>query len=261
MRTYQTILMTGLLFFLAGCKAAAPDFRTQKPPVDHMIWNMLLERHVGHDGMVDYQGFLGDSAQLNAYLHLLSSTHPRQGWAKGEKMAYWINAYNAFTVKLILNHYPLKSIKDIKSGIPFVNSVWDIKFIRIEGETYDLNHIEHSILRREFDDPRIHAAINCASISCPKLLNEAYTAAKLVDQLESAMRQFVNDPVRNRITKDRAEISKIFSWFGGDFKEGNRTLRDYINQYAIDPVSSVGKIEFLDYDWRLNKKSSTGRTQ
>ena len=108
----------------------------------------------------------------------LRKGHPNdKHWTETEQLAYWINAYNAFTVELILDHYPVASIRDIKEGVPFINSVWDIDFIKIEGKTYSLNDIEHRILRREFDEPRIHFAIVCASISCPKLRNEAFEAA------------------------------------------------------------------------------------
>ena len=167
-------------------------------------------------------------------------------------MAYWINAYNAFTVELVLDHYPVESIKDIKRGIPFVNSVWDIRFIRIQGEEYDLNRIEHGILRKYFADARVHAALNCASYSCPRLRGEAYMPARLDEQLDAAMRIFVNDPLRNRVQAGQAELSKIFSWYGGDFKEDAGSLRQFIDRYAVEPLSEDGQIRYLEYDWSLN---------
>jgi hypothetical protein len=167
-------------------------------------------------------------------------------------MAFWINAYNAFTVKLVVDHYPVKSIKDIKRGIPFVNSVWDIKFIKIGGKTYDLNNIEHSILRPDFDDSRVHAAINCASFSCPALRAEAFTPEKLDAQLTDAMRSFVNDPLRNRVTAYRAEVSEIFKWFRGDFTRETGTIRGYLNQFATESLNEKGRIHFIDYNWKLN---------
>lgn len=223
-----------------------------KPPVSHDLWDKLLKKHVHADGFVDYKGFVKDSTELNKYLKLLSSAHPQPAWSKEEQMAYWINAYNAYTVKLIIDHYPIASIKDIKKGIPFVNTVWDIKFIKIEGKTYDLNNLEHGILRKDFKDARIHAAINCASYSCPRLRNEAFVASKLDAQLDDAMRTFVNDPLRNRVTADKAEISQIFSWFSGDFKRDAGTIRAYINRYAKVQLKETGKISYIDYDWSLN---------
>ncbi|MCB0555208.1 MAG: DUF547 domain-containing protein [Phaeodactylibacter sp.] len=249
--------LMSVILFMAGtlalsCNSNASKVLSPQPPVSHEIWDGLLQKYVRPDGFVDYKGFVLDSAQLNSYLALLSSAHPQKSWPKAEQMAYWINAYNAFTVKLIVDHYPVESIKDIKRGIPFVNSVWDIKFIEIQGQTYDLNNIEHGILRKEFNDARIHAAINCASYSCPPLRNEAYWAGKLDSQLDDAMRHFVNDPLRNQVSADKAEISQIFSWFSGDFKRDAGSVRDYINRYAEEKLRPEGKISYLDYNWSLN---------
>ena len=221
-------------------------------PVQHGEWDVLVKKHVSKNGMVDYQGFLKDKKQLQVYLDKLSANKPTSKWSKNEKMAFWINAYNAFTVKLILDHYPINSIKDIKKGIPFVNSVWDITFIPMGKEKIDLNYIEHSILRKEFKDPRIHAAINCASFSCPLLRNEAYYASRLDEQLNDAMRRFVNDSERNQLDKSNIKISKIFSWFGGDFKLNGLSVVDYLNKYAKKRVQPNAKIDFLEYQWELN---------
>jgi hypothetical protein len=221
-------------------------------PVQHGEWDALVKKHVSKNGMVDYQGFLKDKKQLQVYLDKLSANKPTSKWSKNEKMAFWINAYNAFTVKLILDHYPIKSIKDIKRGIPFVNSVWDIAFIPMGKEKIDLNYIEHTILRKEFNDPRIHAAINCASFSCPLLRNEAYYASRLDEQLNDAMRRFVNDPQRNQLDKSNIKISKIFSWFAGDFKLNGSSIVNYLNKYAKKRVQPNAKIDFLEYQWELN---------
>jgi hypothetical protein len=221
-------------------------------PVQHGEWDALVKKHVSKNGMVDYQGFLKDKKQLQVYLDKLSANRPTSKWSKNEKMAFWINAYNAFTVKLILDHYPIKSIKDIKRGIPFVNSVWDIAFIPMGKEKIDLNYIEHTILRKEFNDPRIHAAINCASFSCPLLRNEAYYASRLDEQLNDAMRRFINDPQRNQLDKSNIKISKIFSWFAGDFKLNGSSIVDYLNKYAKKRVQPNAKIDFLEYQWELN---------
>jgi hypothetical protein len=221
-------------------------------PVQHGEWDALVKKHVSKNGMVDYQGFLKDKKQLQVYLDKLSANRPTSKWSKNEKMAFWINAYNAFTVKLILDHYPIKSIKDIKRGIPFVNSVWDIAFIPMGKDKIDLNYIEHTILRKEFKDPRIHAAINCASFSCPLLRNEAYYASRLDEQLNDAMRKFVNDPQRNQLDKSNIKISKIFSWFAGDFKLNGLSVVDYLNKYAKKRVQANARIDFLEYQWELN---------
>lgn len=246
-------LLVAALATAFACGHRLPQVSPVMPPPSHALWDGLLKEHRRADGMVDYQGFIRDSAQLNAYLGLLSAAHPQKSWGKDEQMAYWINAYNAFTVKLIVDHYPVESIKDIKRGIPFVNTVWDINFIDIQGQRYNLNDIEHGILRKHYKDARIHAAVNCASFSCPLLWPEAFVGGRLDAQLDAAMRAFVNDPLRNRVSAGQAELSAIFSWFGGDFKKDAGSLRDFINRYAEQPLSKEGKISHLDYDWRLNK--------
>ncbi|MCB0543219.1 MAG: DUF547 domain-containing protein [Lewinellaceae bacterium] len=248
------LLVVALIWFTCSyCRAIRRD--TDSRPVTHERWNALLKKHVDAKGFVDYKGFIRDSSALNDYLKVLESAHPNeQYWTRNEQMAYWINAYNAYTIQLIVRHYPVASIKDIKKGLAFVNSVWDIKFIHIQGYTYDLNNIEHNILRAVFKDARIHAAINCASYSCPRLLDTAYTAGDLERQLDAAMEGFINDPLRNRIGPEKAEISEIFKWFKGDFERDAGSLRAYLNRYAGNKVDENTKIEYIDYDWRLNER-------
>lgn len=224
-------------------------------PPDHQLWHNLVKVHVRSDGMVDYKGFIRDSARLNQYLKLLSDNAPdRKTWSKAEQLAYWINAYNAFTVKLIVDNYPVKSIRDLGPGfkIPGVKDVWHYKFFKIGGADASLDDIEHGILRKEFDEPRIHFAINCASVSCPPLLNEAFTVDKLEIQLTQVAIRFIDDPTRNQITADQAQISSIFSWFRGDFTEKG-TLIDFLNRYSKVKIKPSAKISYLDYNWNLNE--------
>ena len=246
-------LTATFLFVVEWMSCKVSDYQSDSNPVSHEIWNGLVQKHASKDGKVDYKGFIQDSVSFNNYLAILKNNHPNDKiWSEAEQLAYWINAYNAFTVKLIIDNYPLKSIKDIKKGLPFINSVWDIKFIKIEGATYDLNNIEHSILRAKYNEPRIHFAINCASFSCPNLRPEAFTAEHLEEQLTEQAKSFLNDPSKNKITEEKAEISSIFSWFKKDFvKEG--TLIEYLNKYAPVKINSDTKIDYLDYDWSLNE--------
>ncbi len=238
--------------FLFGCNVV--EFRSDSKPISHQLWDQLLGEHVSPSGAVDYKGFIRDSSRLNRYISLLRESHPNeQNWSEAERKAYWINAYNAFTVKLILNHYPLESIKNIKNGIPFVNSVWDIKFINIEGRVYDLNNLEHGILRKEFDDPRVHFALNCASKSCPKLLNEAYTAEKLDAQLDLQGKAFLGDSSKNLIGTDRIQISRIFYWYKGDFVHSEQSLVDFLNKFSAKKIQRDAKIDYLPYNWNLNE--------
>lgn len=241
---------------VTGCSAASPSQEGTEPG-NHQIFDRLLKNHVNAEGWVDYEGFKKDRELLRQYLDLLQNNAPNDNWREEDRLAYWINAYNAFTIELVLRHYPLESIKDIGSKIqvPFVNTPWDIKYIKIAGQELDLNNIEHSILRREFNEPRIHFAINCASYSCPVLRAEAYTGDRLEAQLEAQAIAFINDPRRNRIDKNQAQLSQIFSWFKGDFtKEGS--LREFVNRYANTRLSENAQIDFLEYDWRLNDSKS-----
>ena len=224
-------------------------------PVDHKLWDELLKAHVNDKGLVDYKGMIADSTKLNKYLDMLSANAPdKDTWSKSAQLAYWINAYNAFTVRLIIRNYPEKSIKDLAGGIPFVNTPWDIKFIHIGDKTYDLNNIEHGIIRKEFDEERIHFALVCAAMSCPPLRNEAYTADRLDAQLDDQAKTFFNNPEKNKISKDKAEISPILKWYGGDFKDKAPSLLDYVNRYSKVQINPGVNIDFTDYNWKLNEQ-------
>lgn len=223
--------------------------------VSHSIWDGLTKKYVSSTGRVNYGGFNKDEKTLDSYLALLSSNPPKADWSKEEKLAFWINAYNAFTVKLILNYQKdnIKSIKDIGSSIkiPFVNTPWDIKFFQIGGKSMDLNEIEHGIIRKQFADARIHFALVCAAVSCPPLRNEAFVAAKLNAQLDDQGVKFLNDPTKNKVTSDGATVSKLFTWYGGDFKK-TKPVADWINQYSRVKLKKNGSISYMDYLWDLN---------
>jgi hypothetical protein len=243
--------MNNTLFFIACLFIGGYSF-AQKAP-SHQQWDKLLRKHVNASGMVSYKGFKQDEGELDAYLKTLSDNPPQNNWGENEQKAYWINAYNAFTVALILQHYPVKSIKDIGGKIYKVNTPWDIRFINIGGKKYDLNNIEHGILRKKFNDPRIHFALVCASVSCPRLRNEAYTGSQLHAQLEDAGRDFLNDRSKNRIGADRADLSKYFSWYKGDFTKAG-SLADFINKYSQTKINSSTKIGSIEYNWDLNEQ-------
>jgi hypothetical protein len=224
--------------------------------ISHQQFDDLLKKYVSAGGIVNYKGFIKDSVALNRYLNLLSKTPPNEKiWTKEEQMAYWINAYNAFTLKLIIQYYPIKSIKDIGSSIqiPFVNTPWDLKFIQVGSEKMDLNNIEHGILRKKFDDPRIHMALVCASKSCPILLNEAYTPEKLDQQLSRQTRAFLADSFRNQISADRPQLSMIFKWYGMDFTKNGSSITFFVNAHSPVKIKPKAKITYLEYDWGLNE--------
>jgi len=245
-----------LLIFVhfVACGEINPS-KNNTQPVDHELFDQLLKKHVDSLGMVNYKGLKSDREKLEEYLMLLVSNPPNdENWTQNDQLAYWINLYNAFTLDLILDHYPLESIKDIGSSIqiPFVNSPWDIKFIEIDGEKYDLNNIEHGIIRKIFEEPRIHFAVNCASFSCPRLRAEAYVGDRLDQQLEEQTLDFINDPERNIITKDKLQLSKIFLWYSGDFKNGQSKI-EFIRRYTRINFDEDVDIEYLKYDWSLNE--------
>ncbi len=245
------ILTAALVAQLMKCGSVTIE--SSAAPVSHQIWDELLKKHVSPNGDVNYKGFISDSIKLNQYLQRLTENPPSEtNWTKNEQLAYWINAYNAFTIQLIIRNYPLKSIKDIGGKIPKVNSPWDIKFFFIGEEKMDLNTIEHNILRKKYDEPRIHFAIVCASKSCPVLLNEAFVSEKLEAQLARQTKEFLKDDFRNKITVDKVQLSKIFDWFKSDFTTKG-SLIDFLNQYAPVKINADVKISYLDYDWGLNE--------
>jgi len=212
----------------------------------HELWDELLQNHVSNNGIVNYKSFKTEHNKLLDYIYVLSLMHKNhrfESLSKEEKLAFWINAYNALTIDLILRNYPIKSIKDIKD--PWKQRLWKLVDIN-----YNLEEIEHDILRR-MDEPRIHFAIVCASASCPKLNNKAYTAENLETQLTQATKDFLSDSNRNSISKDYLELSKIFKWFGYDFTK-NDSLIDFLKMYSGVQISKDAKIKFKDYNWDLN---------
>ena len=211
---------------------------------DHSPWNALLDQYVAADGRVNYSAWQAAQSGLTEYLQLLAQDAPDQGWSRSEAMAYWINAYNAFTVKLILDNYPLKSIMDLHHGKP-----WDVPWIVLEDQKYSLNQIENEILRPQFKDARIHFAVNCAARSCPPLTNQAFTAENLDGLLERRTRDFINATQYNTIASDNVQISKIFEWYAVDFGD----LLAYLNKYARVKIDAGASITYQDYDWSLNE--------
>lgn len=213
--------------------------------IDHGPWNALLKKYVNNKGNVDYKGFAEDAAALNSYLETLSNNAPKDNADKNERLAYYINLYNAATVKLIIDNYPTKSIKSIKSP-------WGKKIVPIGDKKFSLGDIEHKILRK-MNEPRIHFAINCASFSCPKLVNSAFTANQMEEQLQQASIDFVNDVTRNVISTDKIQLSEIFKWYKKDFTGNGTSLKAYINQYSKTTISPKAKVSYLKYDWSLNE--------
>jgi len=211
---------------------------------NHTIFDQLLKNNISANGDVNYRGFIKNKSKFKSYLTNLSENMPTKKWTKEDKLAYWMNTYNAFTIKLIIDNYPTKSIKNIKNA-------WDSRFFKLGDKWYNLSEIEHKILRK-MNDPRIHFGINCASYSCPPLLNRAFTAATVNNDLNYLAHQFINDKKRNTISENTIQLSKIFQWFSKDFKtEGS--LIDYLNKYSDITIKSNAKKSFKKYNWNLNE--------
>ncbi len=212
---------------------------------DHQIFSNFLGRHVTTSGVVDYLAIKAEIDVLDAYLKALKEHPVAKDWSRNAELSYWINAYNAFTIKLIIDHYPVESIMDIENGKP-----WDKKWIELGDQTYSLNQIEHEIIRPRFGDARIHFAVNCAARSCPPLANRAFTEANIDQLLNERTRIFINDNKYNILTKTAIKISKIFDWYSEDF--GN--VITYVNKYTSIRIEDDASVDFLDYDWKLNGK-------
>ena len=214
------------------------------------IFDSLLQKNVDKTGKVDYQSLKNNETLLDNYLAYIQNNEPTKEWSSNKKKAFWINTYNAYTIKIILNNYPLKSIRDIKID---GETAWKIPFVKIGQKRYTLDQIEHKILRKKFNDPRIHVGINCASVSCPRLWNFAFTEDNIASSLDNLMKEFINNTTRNKISKNNLEISEIFNWFSKDFMK-NGTIINYLNTYAAIKISEKASIKYLTYDWSLNKK-------
>ncbi|MGQ0798611.1 MAG: DUF547 domain-containing protein [Pseudomarimonas sp.] len=271
MRLLHAICLCAILVIASAPTQAAVDH-------SHAALSTLLGKHVqwsddGHASRVDYVGLKAESAALQAYLKQLAAVTQADfdGWNADQRMAFLINAYNAWTLDLILTgDADLVSIKDLGS---LFGSPWKQVIAPLLGSTRSLDDIEHGLLRGapDFAEPRIHFAVNCASIGCPALRPEAYTAAQLETQLADQTTRFLSDRSRNRVSADgdTLEVSKLFDWYADDFTSMTGTLAPplgflagYAEQLSADPAvqqrirAGELEIEFLDYDWSLNSVSA-----
>ncbi len=228
------------------------SFNPALADVDHTLWGNLLAKH-NHMGRVDYNGFKADEAQLDIYLAQLEKINPKD-LERPDALAYYINLYNAWTVKLILSKYPeLTSIKDLGT---LLKSPWKIELIPLNDKKVTLNHIEHDIIRPQFNDPRIHFAINCAALSCPPLWQTPFQGSTLDEQLNEATAQFINNPKSNYLKEKTLYLSRIFKWFKEDFQDD---VAGFIRRYAtgdlkkaLDALNNDPSVKYLDYNWDLN---------
>jgi len=243
---FSLIFFPGLFF--RGSPAISAD------SVDHGLYGELLQKYV-KNGVVGYQGFKKEEAKLDQYLNILEKTDTK-ALSRSEQFAFYVNAYNAWTIKLILSAYPgIKSIKDLGS---LIKSPWKRKIAPIDGDLLTLDNIEHDILRPRFKDPRIHFTVNCAAKSCPLLRSDPYQGDVLDQQLTEMTEAFINDPGHNRLKGNTLYVSSIFKWYSEDFNDG---IVAFFTKYArgelrekLQKQAKEIKVEYLDYDWSLNGK-------
>jgi Protein of unknown function, DUF547 len=267
----RMMLLILFALFLTGCTSGRIDIITARDSVqtpetfDHSAFDRILAAHVTDAGLVDYAGLKATGA-LTDYLQEIAETDPAQ-MNEQEALAFWINAYNALTMKLVVDNYPTKSILRLApagiKGIPFIvpkiNTPFKVKVGQVGGVTHTLDEIEHSIIRATFSEPRIHFALVCAAMSCPPLRAEAYKGARLDAQLDDQGATFLADSTKNWVPfdGDTIRLSKIFKWFEGDFGGSESAVQQFIARYAEGEVKAkleVGgyRIESMGYDWTLN---------
>lgn len=208
--------------------------------------NTFLGKYVSYGGNVNYASINGNKSQLEEITKEFESNFPGSGWSSAQKLTYWINAYNVYTIKLIVDNYPTSSITNIAA------KPWHKSFIKLNGKMYSLNQIENDIIRKQFNEPRIHFALNCGSKSCPVLLNKAYTPGTVYSKMTSQTKRFLNDSSKNTYGEKEVQISQIFDWYGDDFTKGGKTVFDFINKYRTEQLDKQ-KIAYQEYSWDLNK--------
>jgi hypothetical protein len=236
--------------------------------IDHGAWSKLLQQYVTEqsDGInrVDYENVSGaDRQQLKDYINTLSEL-PISSFSRDEQLSFWINLYNALTVDVILDHYPVSSIRkvNLSPGL-FKDGPWGKKLLRIEGRDVSLNDIEHRILRPIWKDPRLHYALNCASLGCPNLQRKAYTPENADTLMNQAATDFINHPRGISMRDGKLVASSIYNWFRRDFGKTDRDILEHIQQYAYpdlrQTLNDFSSIDRYEYDWSLNDMAGAGK--
>lgn len=236
---------------LIACSEAVIPSSASAFDQSHAELDAVMKRYVVK-GMVDYTGLKANRAGLDSYITKTSAVSGSEfkSWSEAQQLAFLINVYNAETVQLIIDNYPVKSIKEIGN---FISTAQDKKVVTLFGKTTTLNYIEHDLLRANYSEPRIHFAIVCAAISCPALRSEAFVADKLDAQLSDQAVNFLTEKSKNEYKGGELHLSKIFDWFKGDFTKGGKSIAEFVNPWFSEDVSKAD-VEFKDYNWDLNKQ-------
>ena len=229
--------------------------------ISHAAWDSFLKTHIRRDAnginRLPYDAVTPQArAQVKSYVQQMQAVMVST-FSSGEQLSYWINLYNAVTVDVVLDHYPIDSIRDINFGNRFANGPWSEKLVKVEGVDLSLNDIEHGIIRPVFNEPRIHYAVNCAAAGCPNLQAQAFTAANLETMLTTAAREFVNNPRGVTITRDGKLIaSSIYNWFAADFGGTEAAVIDHLRKHSNASLAIAladrTSIDDYAYDWTLN---------
>ncbi len=271
--------LSALLMLICLRNAGAAE--GEKAGFDHSDYAAVLKAYVNDNGMVNYKAMKANPDKLESFLNRIARLDKRtyQGWSPDEKIAFWINAYNGITLKVIIDHYPIKaswaaSLRYPKNSIRQIDGAWDELKHSVMGRAMTLDDIEHETLRKDFEEPRIHVALVCAAMGCPPLRNEPYVGKRLKAQFADQLRSFLRNPKKFKIdrNKGRVYISPIFKWFGEDFEkkyatdtkfsEHSRTERavlKYVSErldetQARHLAQAKYDIKYLDYDWSLNEQ-------
>ena len=264
------IVVAVLLVFMAASGAKAeelserfgPHDPASKVTIDHSLWNRLLDKHLhaGEDGLnrFDYSGLKKEGlADLRTYLDQLQAVKPEK-LSRNEQFAFWTNLYNAKTVDVVAEHYPVESIRDIRLTSFLFPGPWKEDVVKVSGVDLSLDDIEHQIMRPIWRDPRIHYAVNCASVGCPNLLKEAYTGATVETMLDRAARGYINSPRGVRFDGKDIVASSLFDWYASDFGGSTQRILVHIRKYAdpvlADRLAGATSISDYEYDWALNDK-------
>lgn len=214
--------------------------------INYQFYEDFLKKYVSAEGYVDYDAIYDNQTDLKNVIKRFESLETYSNWSKNQELSHWINIYNVYSIKLIVDNFPINSIKDISQS-------FDLRFIPYKNQYISLNYIEKEILSKTLDE-RIHFAINCASISCPNINRVPFYADTIENQLEVAAKAFINNTTKNDISRKEVKLSKIFDWFEADFLKNNATVIDYINKYSDTKIKDNAEIQYLNYNWSLNSQ-------
>ena len=214
--------------------------------INYQFYEDFLTKYVSEEGYVDYDAIYENHTDLKNVIDRFEKLETYSNWSKNHELSHWINIYNVYSIKLIIDNFPINSIRDVSQS-------FDLRFIPVKNQLVSLNYIEKEILSKTLDE-RIHFAINCASISCPNINRVPFYADTIENQLEVAAKKFINNTTKNDISRKEVKLSKIFDWFAADFLKNNATVIDYINKYSDTRIKENAEIQFLEYNWSLNSQ-------